>query len=584
MKRFGSLLPGAPAAGGDFALLVESLPVGVLAAEAPSGRILYGNRRLTEILRHPVLFSESVADYGEWVGWYPDGSPVAPDQWPLARALAGETVPEHDVLYRRGDGTFAWIRISGAPLYGADGSISGGMVTVQDVDAERRAVAALADSEQRLRTLMEANPIGVVLGLPDGRLLEANSAYLSIVGREREDLASGRVGWDAMTPPEWLEADARAIAQARDTGVSAIYEKEYLRPDGQRVPVLVACASLGGGDDGQLAAFVVDLSDRKRAERQRELLMREVDHRAKNALAVVLSLVRLTPKEPPGRFATAVEGRVSALARAHTLLARNRWTGVDLHDLLRETAAESDAAIGMEGPPVTIAAEGAQSMGMVLHELTANALTHGSLSRPGGRVAVTWGWQPAGGVRLTWVESGGPPVAPPTRRGFGGTLVDRMVAGQLRGTILFDWQPSGLAVTLTLPADTVLSPPGQEAGVPPAGRLSGRRVLVVEDNALIALALESTLAGIGCQVVGPAATLAEAETLAATPALDAALLDVNLGGASIAPVADALRRRGVPFVYITGYGEVPAGSDAAPLLRKPFTPADLTAALTRLLG
>lgn len=137
-----------------FEALVESLPAGVLVAEAPEGRIVYGNRRIEEILRHPVLQSASVEAYGEWVGWHPDGNPVAADQWPLARALKGEFVPGDEFLYRRGDGTTGWIRVCGAPVIDAAGTITGSVVVLYDVDREKQAVVALRNSEERVRSVL----------------------------------------------------------------------------------------------------------------------------------------------------------------------------------------------------------------------------------------------------------------------------------------------------------------------------------------------------------------------------------------------------------------------------------------------
>ena len=107
-----------------FEALVESLPAGVLVAEAPGGRIVYGNRRIEEILRHPVLESPSVQAYGEWVGWHPDGTLVAAERWPLARALTGEFVKGDEFLYQRGDGTTGWIKVCGAPVVDATGASS----------------------------------------------------------------------------------------------------------------------------------------------------------------------------------------------------------------------------------------------------------------------------------------------------------------------------------------------------------------------------------------------------------------------------------------------------------------------------
>jgi two-component sensor histidine kinase len=207
-------------------------------------------------------------------------------------------------------------------------------------------------------------------------------------------------------------------------------EKRYLRPEGATRWALVS-ASLVRGPGGRalrLLAAVRDETERKLAEERQALLMREVDHRAKNALAVVQSAVRMTPKTDPEAFAAPVEGRVLALARAHNLLAERRWEGVDLGELLRgELGPFVPAGAGgaggervlLDGPPVTLAPDAAQAISMAVHELATNATKHGALSVATGRVAIArWIDTGAGMLRLRWREAGGPPLAgAPARRG-----------------------------------------------------------------------------------------------------------------------------------------------------------------------
>jgi len=213
---------------------------------------------------------------------------------------------------------------------------------------------------------------------------------------------------------------------------------------------------------------------RREAEARQALLAREVDHRAKNALAVVQSVLRLTPKGDPVAYARAVEGRVMALSRAHALLAEGAWAGADLRVLAERElapytgagpaaaggAVPSAAAALLEGPPVPIAATAVQPLAMVLHELATNAAKHGALSAPGGRVRLSWSIEErAGLLRLRWAEDGGPAVpGPPRRRGFGSTAIDATARGQLGGTTTFDWAPAGLSVDIALPLRRVLAP------------------------------------------------------------------------------------------------------------------------------
>ncbi|HEX3218939.1 MAG TPA: sensor histidine kinase, partial [Candidatus Limnocylindria bacterium] len=173
------------------------------------------------------------------------------------------------------------------------------------------------------------------------------------------------------------------------------------------------------------------------------LLLREVDHRAKNALAVVQSVLTLTRTEDPADFKKAVMGRIAAMALAHTLLARERWHGADLRALLAEELAAYrgggglESAVQFDGPLVGLAPDAAQPVAMAIHELATNAAKYGALSVPGGRVAISWSRDPKeGGLVLVWRERGGPPVtAPPERRGFGTSLIQSTVVRQLQGSL-----------------------------------------------------------------------------------------------------------------------------------------------------
>jgi two-component sensor histidine kinase len=217
----------------------------------------------------------------------------------------------------------------------------------------------------------------------------------------------------------------------------------------------------------RVAGTLRDVTARRDADERRALLAREVDHRAKNALAVVQAALRLTPRDDPRGYAAAVEGRVAALARAHTLLAAQRWGGADLREILQgELAAFLPREDGggqtraeLTGPPVRIAASAAQSLSLAFHELATNAMKYGALSAHGGRLQVTWQTDPRAGVlRLAWRETGGPAIAgAPARRGFGARVIVATVRDQLGGTVRQDWLPGGLVVEIVVPMARLLA-------------------------------------------------------------------------------------------------------------------------------
>jgi two-component sensor histidine kinase len=235
-------------------------------------------------------------------------------------------------------------------------------------------------------------------------------------------------------------------------GVEAVAE----RPDGTRMPFIPHPTPLFD-DPGRCIGAVnvlVDITERKEAERRRALLSREVDHRAKNLLAVVRSLVRLTRAEDPKRFAETLDGRLAALANAHTLLAADGWEGADLHAVAERELAAHPGRVTFLGPLVRFAPAAVQPVSMLLHELATNAAKHGALSTPAGRVALTWEQDEAGTVRLLWRESGGPRVAEPLRKDFGSRLMENL-ARQVGGAVVHEWRPEGLRCTATMGAQHV---------------------------------------------------------------------------------------------------------------------------------
>ncbi len=202
-----------------------------------------------------------------------------------------------------------------------------------------------------------------------------------------------------------------------------------------------------------LSILFLDITHRKRDEARQRLLMRELDHRAKNVLAVVQSVVQLTKADTMEEFLTAVRGRVAALARTHALLADNRWEGADLATLVDEELTPYRNAVDhvrILGPQIDVAPDQVQSVGMIVHELATNAAKYGALSVAEGRVEIQWEWLKSGDLRMSWREFGGPPVVAPARFGFGSKMIRLTVESQLHGTVLYHWLPDGLICELLL--------------------------------------------------------------------------------------------------------------------------------------
>jgi len=309
----------------------------------------------------------------------------------------------------------------------------------------------------------------------------------------------------------------------------------------------------------RISGVTIDVTERKEAEQRQDLLAREVDHRARNALAVVQSIVRLTRANSVEGYVAAVEGRIKALARAHALLSDARWHSADLGALVAEELAPYRAGeidkVKVVGPNVSLPPHMAQGLALALHELATNAAKHGALSSVLGKVSLSWQLRPDFLV-LQWIETGGPGVAAPSARSFGLKVIRTSIENQLNGKAAFDWSPQGMQCKLAIPLrDSAGLREARAASnrANPSDALSGRRVLLVEDEALVAMMIQECLTESGHSVIGPISRAADALQAAKEIDYDAAILDINLGDGMAYPVADIVAARGVPFVFVTGY-------------------------------
>jgi two-component sensor histidine kinase/DNA-binding response OmpR family regulator len=339
------------------------------------------------------------------------------------------------------------------------------------------------------------------------------------------------------------------------------------RPDGEmRWCIGVAAASRDAdGKIVRVSGVTVDITERKLAEERQTLLAEEVDHRARNVVAVIQSIMRLTRAETVEDYLAAVDGRIRALSNAHKLLSRSRWEGADLGKLVDEEfapyRAEDVPRVSSEGPAILLQPSTAQTLALALHELATNATKYGALSVGRGRVSLRWQIEPRG-IVLDWRESGGPPAATPQKKGYGTRVVHACIEHQLGGTVSFDWQAGGLHCVIVVPHDVKVERHGKIAARPASGIApttllkvaQGDEILLVEDEPLVAMMLTDMLTELGLRVNGPYAALADAVTAARSSHVKAAILDVNLGGDKIYPVAEILSSRNISFVFVTGYG------------------------------
>ncbi len=461
--------------------LGESLRIALDGARlAPFERDLTtGDGRWTERIRElygvgPELERNTVEDWMRII--HPDDrARVAAD---LRSAAKGEP---HNTDYRiiMPDGAVRWIASRGNLQYDAEGKPIRAVGVCFDITIRKEAEAKLADERRSLRLGQELAGLG--LGTvdygTDRLILDETAARLFELPANRwlpraslrdqmhpDDRTSVEAALTAALAPDGdgrVAVEARIpLSDGRMRWIAAQQQIEFARDEtGQRVP--------------RSAVIVVrDISDRRGREERIAFLMREVNHRSKNMLALVQAMARQTMAAGQANFFERFSERIQALAASHDLLVNNDWIGVEVGALARSQLAHFEDAlkdhVTLEGPRLILSAGSAQAIGMALHELATNAAKYGALSRPEGRVSLRWSIAQDEGPRMftmRWVESGGPPVTEPSRRGFGSTVVSRLVEAQLEADVELSFAPEGLVWQMRCALSGLVASTGPEANL-----------------------------------------------------------------------------------------------------------------------
>ena len=343
--------------------------------------------------------------------------------------------------------------------------------------------------------------------------------------------------------------------------------------------------------------------ERKRAADRDKLLMAELDHRVKNTIANIQALVTQTSRNADSLtgFVKGLDGRIQSMAQAHSLLSQSRWEGVSIDKLLREELtyyASERKAVSLDGPSILLTPKSALSLSLAIHELATNAAKYGAFKTISGHVAVGWRQASDGGVELAWVETGGPLVEQPKRRGFGSTLIERALGMETGGHAVVHYMRTGVVCDIFLPALSVIDMNAGDAAiistkleiiekVPENRNLEIFRILVVEDSFLLITTIQDTLEELGWVVVGPATRRDTALLLARSEMFDAALLDINLDGETSWDVAAVVQARGIPFVFSTGYDVtsiLPDDFAGSAVLAKPYSSGDIEKRLREVIA
>lgn len=436
--------------------------VGTFEYDLRSGTIIRSGENM-EIHGLPPKATQETRS--EWLGrLHPDDRERADSH--LKHALSAESgLTAYAQSYRivLPDGSIRWIAARAEIERDAQGHAVMMRGAHVDVTPLRNTELALAESDARLSLAQEALNIGTWEWPRHSRRLSWSSAMMRLWGLEPRQGQPRLSAVLRRVHPADRRRVMREVVAAFTTGLLHS-EFRIMRPapmGGEDIIWIVARAKLmplPGNDEARLLGVAYDATDRKRAEERAAMLAHEVEHRAKNALALVASLLRMTDAKTVAELKEVMQGRVGALARTMGLLGRQQWTGAALGQIIAEELAPfrkpeaGEDGIRLEGPELKLGRDMVQPLSMAVHELATNAVKYGALSVPDGRLEVRWRLED-GKIHLHWRESGGPPIkGPPAQENFGSRLIDSIFQGQFGGAITRHWEEFGLVCEMMFPA------------------------------------------------------------------------------------------------------------------------------------
>ena len=451
----------------DFYDVANNLPMLCWVADA-GGNILWFNRRWYE---YTGASPESQQGWG-WTSVHdPDRLRDVLDRWKYSIAT-GEPF-EMTFPLKGNDGIFRPFLTRVVPQRDPAGIIVRWLGTNVDISAQVAAEASLRENEALYRTALTAGRLGTWQTDLVSKTRIWTHEGMALFGLTLAD-GRGHVGgdddeyWSALHPDDrHLAQEFRELADKQDSFTS---EYRVVWPDGTILWLRGhgrVLARTPAGKAHHLVSIVADVTDRKAAEDHAQFLMHELSHRSKNLLAVIQSIARRTARTAATmeEFESRFGRRLQGLAASHDVLVLNTWQGAPLADLVRKHLEPfvdvQSSRVELTGPDIIVGAEAAQAIGLAIHELTTNAIKYGALSLPTGKVKVSWAFDGDADtprqLLLNWVEQGGPPVVPPSHKGFGHVVFDDMIERSLNAKVAVEFAASGLNWRVSIPASNLIS-------------------------------------------------------------------------------------------------------------------------------
>jgi PAS domain S-box-containing protein len=439
--------------------ILDALPMGIYACDI-DGQIIRVNRRAIELWgRAPRLLDPAQRFCGSFRVETIDGDYIPPDKTPMARAvLAGESFEGAEAVVRNPDGKTWVARVHVAPLRDADGTIVGAINCFEDVTAEHGLRFTLKQQQHTFDLAMVASQMGTWrYTLADNICVYDDNAQ-RLYGLTEARFLHDEIGVTTKFHPDDMDRMWTSVAKALDPNGDGRYDVEYRvkQTDGswRWLSAWGLTEFEGKGADRKpvaIAGASRDLSETKRAEELQRLLTNELNHRIKNSLATVQSIVSTSLRSAVDLESARhdVNARIVSLAAAHDLLTDRNWEGAELRELFaRVMAPFASEQIIAQGPSVDLTPKQTLALSLALHELATNAVKYGALSCPEGRVEFCWEVKNEH-LHLTWREFAGPPVRPPSRRGFGSRLLEGVPASDLDGQSRLEFAADGVRCWIT---------------------------------------------------------------------------------------------------------------------------------------
>jgi PAS domain S-box-containing protein len=449
----------------QFRQLLEALPAAVYTIDA-EGRITYFNEAAADLWGcRPELGKSEWC--GSWRLYWPDGRPMRHDECPMAVALKeGRPIHGAEAAAERPDGTRVPFLAFPTPLRDRSGALTGAVNTLIDITERKRS----EQFEQRLAAIVEFSDDAIVSKDLDGIIKTWNLGAERLFGYTAEEVIGKPI--TLLIPLDRHDEESDILSRLRRGERIDHYETVRRRKDGSLVEVSLTVSPLRNAEGRIIGAAKIarDITARRQAQEQQNLLIREMSHRVKNLFAVTSGLVTLSARSArtPADLAEAVRERLGALARAHGLTRPGLLNGGEkpgqdttLHALVQTIFApyvdpercKDHGFFIITGPCLPIGGNAVTSIALVLHELATNAAKYGALSSPGGYIHIDWSVK-KDELLLTWKEHGGPSLdGPAEHEGFGSSLVRRLVTGQFGGQLSYDWKPKGLIIRLSMPVE-----------------------------------------------------------------------------------------------------------------------------------